>query len=1039
MVNRPASWRPGRRLVTALMAMLAIASIRSRADYVNFEAPHVHPIALTPSGGRLLAVNTPDATLEVFTVAADGSLQPQATIPVGLEPVTVKARTESEAWVVNYLSDTVSIVDLDQGVTVRTISVGDEPTDVVFAAGKAFVAVSQEDAVKAFSLAALDQAPQQIDLFGVRTQALAVSNDGSRVYAVVRDSGNQTTVVNGGLIRNAQLWDILSQGRAGIIFPRCNGAHPTYPPLPAGIVRNPALTDPADGIPKVGVIVQWDAATASWRDDAFQNWNACLAVRLPDHDLFVINPGDSSTPAAMVDQVDHLGTTLFDVTVNPGNGRIYVPNTEARNFVRFESRLRGHLVDNRLSIVDPTAGNAATVIDLNTHIDRASDPATNLAERQASISQPGMMVWNGAGTVAYLSAIGSRKVFRVDGACLTGPCIFGANRAVPDAVAVGEGPTGVALLESANRLYVLNRFSNSIALVDTAAFVRAGEIPLHDPSSPTIRAGRHFLYDGIDSSAHGDAACSSCHISGDKDGLGWDLGNPPGSLVPYHTPGDNISFVGFQMDGSFAPCDPTVPSSPPSPVCSTHAGFDPQKGPMTSQTLRGMLEPLHWRGDRATMNAFNATFVNLMGTADVGPINGQPAGLSAENMELFRQFALGMTLPPNPYRAPDDTIPNALVPIPKHPGTGNPTAGLTRFLTVNTEPGLKCVSCHSSQFGTNGGKLGGLNPGDPPDAAAALVNGNVVLTKSVHSDIKISHLRNIYTKIGPFFGTPAAPKDNKSGFGLSHDGSIPDALSFLTLTGFGGGAQDTKDEAAFVMYFPGGVKPSVGQNLTLPAGPPPTGSPASENLLATLIQVGNLADTGRHCELVASGRSGGRERTWYLNGGIGSGGLFSTDVAAEPQVAAADLRLNAEGPLTFLCATIGSGVRLGADRDLDNRLNGDDCAPADPGSFAVASESTDLDLLATPLTSMSWGDQSAATGAGIVYDVGGGNIADLMTGGVASAACLAGGLGAPAFDDVRPDPPVGEGYFYLVRGRNACGAATFGSDGGADGLVCAAP
>ena len=29
---------------------------------------------------------------------------------------------------------------------------------------------------------------------------------------------------------------------------------------------------------------------------------------------------------------------------------------------------------------------------------------------------------------------------------------------------------------------------------------------------------------------------------------------------------------------------------------------------MTTQTLRGMLEPLHWRGDRPTMNQFNPAF-----------------------------------------------------------------------------------------------------------------------------------------------------------------------------------------------------------------------------------------------------------------------------------------------------------------------------------------------------------------------------------------------------------------------------------------------
>src|SRR5262245_41412617 len=76
------------------------------ASYTNFESSLVHPIALTPSKTKLLAVNTPDATLEIFTVESNGSLTPFKTIAVGLEPVTVAARTDTEAWVVNSLSDT---------------------------------------------------------------------------------------------------------------------------------------------------------------------------------------------------------------------------------------------------------------------------------------------------------------------------------------------------------------------------------------------------------------------------------------------------------------------------------------------------------------------------------------------------------------------------------------------------------------------------------------------------------------------------------------------------------------------------------------------------------------------------------------------------------------------------------------------------------------------------------------------------------------------------------------------------------------------
>ena len=256
------------------LALLAVGPARS--DYVNFESSHVHPIALTPSGGRLLAVNTPDALLEVFSVGADGRLTPRPPIPVGLEPVTVVARTDSEAWVVNHLSDTVSIVDLDQGTTVRTLPVGDEPTDVVFAKGRAFVAVSQEDAVKVFNLSDLAAAPAKLDLFGRNTRALAVSKDGNKVYAVVLNSGNQTTIVNANVIAgNSARLDTARLGQLGLNNLACLGPPPPYPPLPPGIQRNQALNDPSPPAqPQVSLIVKWDASTAAWRDDAGQDWGA---------------------------------------------------------------------------------------------------------------------------------------------------------------------------------------------------------------------------------------------------------------------------------------------------------------------------------------------------------------------------------------------------------------------------------------------------------------------------------------------------------------------------------------------------------------------------------------------------------------------------------------------------------------------------------------------------------------------------------------------------------------------------------------------
>ena len=65
-----------------------------------------------------------------------GGLEHAGSIPVGLEPVAV-AMERHEAWVVNHVSDSVSIVDIGPSAgpraVVKTLLVGDEPRDIVFA------------------------------------------------------------------------------------------------------------------------------------------------------------------------------------------------------------------------------------------------------------------------------------------------------------------------------------------------------------------------------------------------------------------------------------------------------------------------------------------------------------------------------------------------------------------------------------------------------------------------------------------------------------------------------------------------------------------------------------------------------------------------------------------------------------------------------------------------------------------------------------------------------------------------------------------
>ena len=107
--------------MTAWIAVAVFAADRGLSDPANpaatrssftlFESGPVRPLALSPSGDLLFAANTPDNSLEVFRVLPHG-LDYRGSVPVGLEPVAVAAPSDDEVWVVNHLSDSVSIVKI---------------------------------------------------------------------------------------------------------------------------------------------------------------------------------------------------------------------------------------------------------------------------------------------------------------------------------------------------------------------------------------------------------------------------------------------------------------------------------------------------------------------------------------------------------------------------------------------------------------------------------------------------------------------------------------------------------------------------------------------------------------------------------------------------------------------------------------------------------------------------------------------------------------------------------------------------------------
>lgn len=546
-----------------------------------------------------------------------------------------------------------------------------------------------------------------------------------------------------------------------------------------------------------------------------QAWNDQIAFSLPDNDVFSIDLSTSPPALAPGGEFQGVGTTLFNMAVHPKTGKIFVSNLEARNLVRFEgpgegvgnderfanTSVRGHTAENRITIIDPGTGSIKPV-HLNDHIDRTTccAPEPN-AETERSLAFPlGMAISSKRrrGRLLddqdlYVAVMGSDKV-----AVLSTETLEAATPGTPfhdarDHIEVPGGPAGLALDEGRDRLYVLTRFDNELAVIDTRSRRVIDRHAMHSPEPDRVVQGRRFLYDARSTSSHGDTACASCHIFGDFDALSWDLGAPDEGTALNSGP-----FM-ERMETLAAPL-------------TSH--FLSVKGPMNTQSLRGLANhgSMHWRGDRrgnaasgeseqpdtgafdedAAFKAFNVAFPGL---------NGRSAPLAADELQAFTDFALDITYPPNPIRNLDDRLtprqegaldtyfgcdatqesvargecldgrnidqetlncfcavtPRFALGLEPRPDFCPPNPVCTLELSDNFQT---CNGCH--QLDPQAGAEFGI---DKPGLFGS--NGTYSSDGVVHV-MKVPHFRNMYQKVG-MFGTVQTP----FGVGLS---DIPDSL-----------------------------------------------------------------------------------------------------------------------------------------------------------------------------------------------------------------------------------------------------------------------
>ncbi len=907
---------------------------------LTFESGPVRPLAVSSDGARVFVANTPNGSLDLLRVTPAG-LVVDGSVKVGIDPVAVAVRNDGEVWVVNHVSDSISIVDVAHAPprVVRTLLVGDEPGDIVFAgAGRAFITTAHRGQQRSSPDIAdvpgagdphlttpgvgradvwvfdpanlgteLGGRPLAIvTLFGDTPRGLAVGPGGATVYAAIFHSGNQTAPVSAALP---------CQGPVDSNTTCMSQMGETIP----GSQLGPATNHAGIAAPKVGLIVKQDAAGA-WRDARNRDWSAVTKFQLSDQDVFAIDAA-SLTPRQ---SFQHVGTTLFNLAVNPKTGVVYVSNTDARNDLRFEGpgtfapgvTLQGHLAEARITVIG--SDSSVKPRHLNKHIDYATRPAP-AGVKDHSLSTPVDLAVSADGATLYVAAFGSGKVGVLPTAELEADTFDPVAASAGYIPVTGGGPSGV-VLDGHGHLLVATRFDDGVSLIDVVSRAETSHVKLTNPEPARITAGRRFLYDAQVSSSNGEAACASCHMFGDTDHLVWDLGNPDGDVV--QTP---VAIkLGFASPGTINGGGTGGP-----------AGLHPMKGPMATQTLRGMVNhgAMHWRGDRvdgffgrdtSAGPPYNAelAFKNFIVAFD--GLLGNGAAFSSGDMQAFAGFALAIVMPPNPVRSLD----NALTVAQQHcrdffmgcagvdSSTGDPVTcqdgrptGAGHFADgVGIDQlGFRCEGCHVLRpelglFGTDG----------------------EMSFEALPQTVKVPQLRNLYTKVG-MFGMPAIPGDNPGnnvnqgaqvrGSGFQHDGSVDTLFRFLQArvfnanagnrVGFAGGDPQRRDVEQFLLAFDTDLAPIVGQQVTLDANNAAMVGPRIGLLIArarTPFASQVLGPGATECDLVARGVVGGHAVTFALRGG-----MFTPDDGG-PAVSDAALRALAavDGQqITYTCLPPG--------------------------------------------------------------------------------------------------------------------------------------
>ncbi len=304
--------------------------------------------------------------------------------------------------------------------------------------------------------------------------------------------------------------------------------------LPTGWAPQDAAVDPAgrrlyvaNGLSKNVSVIDLESGTETKRLRAGE-FPKALAFSPDGTRLFVANlmpqpHAPDEPPAPEVTVVDTVGgrvverrllnaaNLLQDVTV-AADGTVFVPLLRPKNLVPLVQVAGGWTMTNGVGVVRNGTTQQLLIDRFHRHY---ADPMAVAVNAR----------W------LFVAAGGADRVVVVDREAFTAalkerdPHL--ANRLdVAARFTLGEVETGahpVALAWDGQRLYVANRLSDSVTVVDPQAMKVDRTIDLGGPDEPTaVRRGERLFYNSA-ATFHGQFSCASCHPAGRHDGLVYDI------------------------------------------------------------------------------------------------------------------------------------------------------------------------------------------------------------------------------------------------------------------------------------------------------------------------------------------------------------------------------------------------------------------------------------------------------------------------------------------------------------------------------------